>query len=143
VKLRIALLLLTAPWGLVGCAGVAGEDAACSTYSLGDLFADPLGYSGKTFCGEAYIYRVDRSVQILRGLEDVPSYDLALLVSSKTDRLLGELEKGRSALFYIRATIDPDPQMECFQPPDPTNGETCVPWARPIMVNLTHARRRR
>jgi len=77
-------------------------------------------------------------VRVIRTLHEKPSDGLALLVTVDTRQLLGRVGQTPRRV-HIRARIDP--MESCFEPPT-DNGETCVPYTKPVFFHLLSVRPR-
>lgn len=114
------------------------SNSQCAVGRIEEVVSDPLGHSGEVFCGDVFAVEYGRTVRILGSPDEMPpSYDLALLVTSNSRRLL----EGLSTVprrFYVEARIDP--QTQCFSPSE--SGEDCSPYRRPVSMHILSARRR-
>ena len=117
---------------LSGCSTVSESDA-CDVGSLREVAAKPLFYSQKKFCGEVDIFRSERVV-FLRA--DGTNSAADFIVTTDSLELLGSIGSGMQR-YYIEATIDP--MEECFTAP--AGSESCVPFEKPIFIEVTTARR--
>lgn len=121
-----------------GCAALSDSpNRKCDVLQLAAVLADPIKHSNKVFCGDVFVVEYSRTTRILNNVGDIPpSSDLALLVSSKSRRLLSGLSRVPQK-FYMRARIEP--MAVCFRPSE--SGEECSPYRRPIVFYIFSARR--
>jgi hypothetical protein len=136
-SLSVCSLLLM----LAGCSTTPPEAGQCAATSIDQVLADPLAYTGKKYCGPAVATRPagSRVIRLLSSLDERLSYDqTTVLAASAGLHHLGGFN-GDPASYYIEATIDP--MTQCFAPPAPDNGETCSPFARPVVFHITRARK--
>jgi hypothetical protein len=121
------------------CATTSGNgDSRCTVRSIDDVERDPLRYSEAVFCGDVYVVTYDRLARVLKNADESPtSSDLTMLVTSSSRGLLRDLSTTPSR-FYIRARLRP--QEQCFVPS--ASGEECVPFSRPVFVNVLSAHSR-
>lgn len=142
--IRIALLsvVFTLFMCLTTGQGRAAHGKHCDTRSLLEVISKPLDYAGKRYCGEVIIRKFPRVIRIFQSVKEKPTYDLALLVTVNSAKLLEPLGR-KPGRYYIEALVDP--QAECFralsEEESPGNGETCNPFVRPIFFHLISARR--
>lgn len=136
----LASLAATVLLGTVAsCATSASPMGRCAAISFQQLVEDPLPYVGSWYCGEGLVAKRGSVIQIVRSSEDLDSYDTVLLATSATSSLFGEIG-ARPERYYLEARIDP--QVGCFQPVA-DNGESCVPWRRPVFMHIRRAARLR
>jgi hypothetical protein len=97
------------------CATIgASPNGGCAVAGIDEVARDPMAHAGERFCGEVFAVEYGRSAHFLRSsAEAPPSLDLALLVTTRTRRLLTALSV-KPQLFYVEAHIDP--QAPCFLP---------------------------
>jgi hypothetical protein len=131
--IAVFIVMLTSS---AACASARPDSAECDTNSLEEILSDPLAYEGKIFCGDAFILRIGRTVRMLRTAREKPSEELAMIVTGESRHLPGRVGR-KPRRFQIKARIDP--MESCFQPPT-DNGETCVPYTRPVFFHLLNAR---
>lgn len=136
-----ALLLLAV--GTAGCASTAQSSSAspaspvkCTVRSLQALADEPLRYVHGTFCGDVFAVRKERTVWLFRNAGDQPSFDLAMLVTTRSSKLLGRLTKAPRS-YYIEANVDM--MTECFAPVTGEDDEDCSPYKRPIFFDINKA----
>ena len=135
-KALVAAVSLTA--ALVACATTRRDREACAVSSIDELFANPMAYAGRLFCGRASVVRLANELFVVRTFQDARSRDMVFIVTTRTGHHLRQV--GSSPVTYwLEARVDP--HAPCFQPPEPSNGETCVPWIRPVSMHVRRARR--
>jgi hypothetical protein len=127
----------------VGCSTPSQAAQRCDVASLESVIANPLAYSGRTFCGKAFAIRPANSrVTYLIGSpsaplpRDVNDDRTAILVATKGSQLLGRVPDVPTA-YYIEAGIRP--QTPCWTDAGPNN--TCVPWIHPVSFHIQRAKR--
>src|SRR5918996_2933704 len=96
---------------------------ACDVSRIDDVLSNPLLYSGKWFCGNAFVVLQDRTVRVLAKSEDDLSNDIVLIVTNETTNRLGPFGE-RPKRYYLEAMVDP--MAECFSTAE--NGEECTPY---------------
>ena len=114
-----------------------GASSECAVRQIDEVVRDPVGHSGKMFCGNVFAVEYGRTARILSPPNEMPpTNDLALLVASNTrSRLMGLSSVPQR--FYVEARIDP--MLECFSPSE--SGEECSPYRRPVVFHISSARR--
>jgi len=128
-------------FALGSCSTPSRTERKCDVTTLGPILTDTLAYSDRTFCGQAFAVRqaYSRVTRLLATPNDQISYDeTAIVVATKGSQLLGAVTEVPTA-YYIEARVEPI--KRCWETPSPDNGETCVPWVRPVIFHILKARK--
>ena len=134
---RFAFYICLLPSLISACANSKNKESECSGHSLNKIETSPLEFVGKIFCGEVLIRNSEGILRIVHSEDEQPSDDLALIILTRPARRI-DVTGSSPKRFFIRARIEP--QLDCFRALDPQtapgNGETCVPYLRPIFFRL-------
>lgn len=110
----------------------AGE--TCDLRSLDEVFADPVGASGRRFCGLVRAIHEGRVVKFFSADAPLPQHrtNTLLLPDGATTLLLKErMPQGGEAILYIEGRLSAD--RECFE-----NSEImCLPYRHPVDIRVT------
>ena len=126
---------------LMACSTGSQTAHRCDATSLEQVVANPLGYADRTFCGRAFAVRQENAlVTRLVATPDSPIDNNQTVIIVATDgvrRLAGVTTN--PAAYYVEARIDP--VRRCWDTPANANGETCVPFVKPVIFHVTDAKR--
>ena len=140
------MVVLAAASGMAsaGCANLDAkpvDHARCNVTDLAELFRNPPLYEGKRFCGTAVAYRHSRVLEIFpEGEPPKDRFDTAMFLSRRADIKVRErLQSAESILIYIEGAVRL--QKPCYR--EHPEGDTCVPYKRPIDLQVTRLEFRR
>ena len=124
--MRLITLILASACG--GCVSVPSAPN-CDVASLADVFANPIAFFGKTFCGEALAVPEGRSLKIFPpGPVPEKRNDVVMFLDKGAIRLLNTHSEPFS--LYVEGSIRGD--RVCFVRDD----ITCLPYNRPFALEV-------
>lgn len=106
----------------------------CDVRSLAAVFASPLNYQKRRFCGEAVAYLHDRALEVFpEGPLPADRFETAAFLDRKAElKARSRLDASGRVRLYLEAVVDL--QMPCFAESD--TGDTCVPYTHPIHLEV-------
>jgi hypothetical protein len=143
VRSLLVSIAIAGAFALVGCSTPSRTAQRCDVASLELVIANPLPYSGRTFCGQAFAIRPTNSR--VTYLTESPSAPLpvdinddrtTILVATKGSEVLGTVSDAPTA-YYVEARIYP--QKPCWEAASPDN--ICVPCVHPVTFHILRAKR--
>ena len=130
---------------IYGCAPAQSEVNSssantCDVADLEEVFRDPMRYAGMHFCGEVAAYPEGLTIKMFPlGYRSPDNQNhTVLLAESDSEELLRLDNPSQPFRVYLRGRLEP--MEECFETPLPPN-HMCVPYARPIFIYVSEARR--
>ena len=111
------------------CASVPSATNRCETKSLAEVFANPLAFFGKDFCGEALAVPEGRGLKIFPpGPVPQERNDVVMFLDNGAPSAIDVRSQPFS--LYVEGTIDGRP--DCFVRED----ITCHPFNRPFTLKV-------
>lgn len=118
----------------------AQSDSNCEVTKLADVFANPVQFDGKMFCGRAFMARVGRSVRFYPDAERAKNstYDMALVPILDIPQVLHNMNKDGFVVLHGRLEVDEG----CVTGTDSDGSGyivKCTPERVPIFIGITFA----
>jgi hypothetical protein len=110
----------------------ASDSDSCEVTDINALFASPLTFHGRRFCGQGYLYSRSELTGIYSSPVDerVDPYDMAILLDATSADRGAEIPGGQNVAVFVSGQID---SATCNAAPDP-NVPSCVPVVRAIFL---------
>lgn len=137
---RLATTLLVFAASALPAAASAQPDSNCEVTKLADVFANPVQFDGKMFCGRAFMARVGRSVRFYPDAERAKNstYDIALVPILDIPQALNNMS--RDGFVVLRGRLEVD--KLCVVGTDSDDSSyivICTPERIPIFIRITFA----
>lgn len=137
---RLASALFVLAGNAIPAEATAQSASDCDVMKLEDVFASPLQFDGKMFCGRAFMSRIGTSVRFYPDASRAKNstYDIALVPIQDIPQILNNMNRDGYVVLHGRLEVD----KLCVTGTDSDDSNyivICSPERIPIFIRITFA----